>query len=87
LDPLPTIIACATLAFILFATFAPPSLPTIGWAVTLLGVFWWLGLRFVQWKGRWELVVRRIPYIEIDYNGEPIQKAEFVEHEHIPVLG
>jgi amino acid transporter len=98
-DPLPTVVACAALGFILLATFAPPSVtrpgdelpywcaPVIGWAVTLLGVFWWLGLRFVQWKGRWELVVRRIPYIEIDYNGEPIQKAEFVEHENIPVLG
>jgi len=99
LDPLPNLVACAALGFILFATFAPPSVsrpkeelpywcgPVTGWAVTFLGVVWWLGLRFVQWKGRWELLVRRVPYIEIDHQGEPIQKAEFVEHERIPIVG
>jgi amino acid transporter len=97
LDPLPTLVACAALGFILFATFAPLSTPEdvlpdwfgplTGWAVTLLGVVWWLGLRFIQWKGRWELLVRRVPYIEIDHQGEPIQKAEFVEHERIPAVG
>ncbi|KAF2743492.1 amino acid transporter [Sporormia fimetaria CBS 119925] len=96
-DPLPTAVACAALTFILLATFAPPSVsrsdeelpywagPVIGWMVTLLGVLWWLGLRFVQWKGRFELQVRRVPYIEIDHNGEPVQKAEFVEHDRMPV--
>lgn len=98
LDPLPTLVACTTLRFILLTTFALSvsrpieELPywfvlVIGWAVTFLGIVWWLRLWFVLWKGRWDLVVQRVPYIEIDHQGEPIQKAEFVEHERIPVMG
>ncbi|KAH8691770.1 amino acid permease-domain-containing protein [Phaeosphaeriaceae sp. PMI808] len=98
LDPLPTLVACAALGFIIFATFAPAILrpgeelpywgkPVIGWVVLLLGVMWWLGLVFVQWKGRWELVRERIPYIEIDHKGEPVLKADFVQHEKVPIVG
>jgi len=99
LDPLPTFVACAALTFLPFAIFARPSKirpdddlpywvsPFVGWAVFLFGVMWWLGLRFMQWRGRWELVRRRVPYIEIDHLGEPVMMAEFVEHERVPVGG
>jgi amino acid transporter len=98
LDPLPTFVACAALLFLTFAMFVPPSeepkmfvehwIPRIiGWGVFFSGGLWWLGMRFVQWKGRWKLVRRRVPYIEIDHQGEPIMKAEFVEHERVPVRG
>jgi hypothetical protein len=95
LDPLPAVLATAALGFLLFAAFAQPSAlregslrwwvgPTVGWLIGILGIIWWLGLQFVQWKGRWELRTRRVPYIEIDEEGIPIQKAELVEHERIP---
>ncbi|KAI9860210.1 MAG: hypothetical protein M1813_006320 [Trichoglossum hirsutum] len=98
LDPLPVVLATAALGFLLFSAFAPPSVsqkgslkwwvgPTVGWLIGTFGVIWWLGLQFIQWRGRWELSTRRVPYIEIDEEGNPIQKAELVEHERIPVMG
>lgn len=98
LDPLPTVLAVASLSLIVFASFVRPSNvepgslpyyvgPTVGWLSVTLGIIWWLGLKYVQWKGRWELHTRRVPYIEIDEDGNYIQKVEFVEHERIPVVG
>jgi amino acid transporter len=98
LDPLPAVLATAALGLLLFSAFTQPSVsqknslpwwvgPTVGWSIGTFGVLWWLGLQFVQWKGRWKLETRRVPYIEIDEEGNPIQKAELVEHERIPVVG
>jgi L-asparagine transporter-like permease len=98
LDPLPAVVATASLAFLLFAAFARPSYgketgwswwvgPTVGWGSVLLGVAWWGGLQFVQWAGRWELQTKRLPIIEIDEDGQAIQKAELVEHIRVPVEG
>ena len=98
LDPLPAVLATAALAFLLFAAFAPPSAkqpnslpwwvgPTAGWLSGALGIFWWLGLRFIQWKGRWELHISRVPLIEIDGEGNAIQRVELVEHQRIPANG
>ena len=88
------------LAFLLSAAFAPTSTgkdgkgelawwigPTIGWSSVGLGVLWWLGLQFVQWSGRWELDTKRLPVVEIDADGQAIQRAELVEHNHVPVGG
>lgn len=61
--------------------------PTVGWASVGLGVLWWLGLQFVQWSGRWQLETRRLPVVEIDSDGQAIQRAELVEHNHVPVGG
>ena len=98
LDPLPAVLATAALAVLLFAAFASPSAkqpnslpwwvgPTAGWLSGALGVLWWLGLRFIQWKGRWELHTSRVPLIEIDGEGNAIQRVELVEHKRIPVNG
>jgi len=57
--------------------------PMVGWAAPLVGVMWWLGLGFVQWRGRWRLEVTRTPYIEVDGAGEFVQMAEIVEHERV----
>jgi len=97
LDPLHAVVASAALGFLLFATFAKPSDaekqqprwwvgPTSGWAITVGSVGWWLGLRFVQWRGRWRLRRERIPYVEVNEFGEAVQKAEVVECERIPVF-
>jgi amino acid transporter len=96
LDPLPAVLAPAALALLLFGAFAPPTVkqpnslawwvgPTAGWLSGFLGVLWWLGLRFVQWKGRWELYTLRTPLIDIDREGNAIQRVELVEHRRIPV--
>ncbi|KAM7224585.1 amino acid transporter [Rhypophila decipiens] len=61
--------------------------PLVGWGSVGLGVLWWLGLRFVQWSGRWELETKRLPVVEIDAHGQAIQRAELVEHNHVPVGG
>ena len=100
LDPLPAIVATVALAFMLFAAFVPASTakegngdlawwigPMVGCASVGLGVLWWLGLQFVQWSGRWELDTKRLPVVEIDADGQAIQRAELVEHNHVPVGG
>ncbi|KAK3369320.1 amino acid/polyamine transporter I [Lasiosphaeria ovina] len=98
LDPLPAFIATAALAFMLTTAFVPPSDrdqdavpnwigPTVGWASIGLGVLWYLGLLFVQWAGRWKLETKRLPVVEIDEDGQAIQRAELVEHNHIPTEG
>jgi amino acid transporter len=97
-NPLPAVLATAALGFLLFAAFAPPSEtgpdslpwwvgPTVGWSSVIIGVLWWLGLWIVQWKGRWVLNTRRVPYVEMDEEGNAIQRAELVEYERIPVVG
>lgn len=96
LDPLPTAVATGGLAFVLVAVFAPPNVdelggrklkywvaPLTGWLAPFLGLMWWCGLRFVQWRGRWRLEVSRKPYIEADRDGEFVQRAEIVEHEKV----
>ena len=94
LDPLPAVLATATLAFLLFAAFVPPRAnesnslpwwvgPAAGWLSVGLGILWWLGLQFVQWKGRWELVTTRTPLIDI-IEGNAIQRLELVEHRRDP---
>ncbi|KAK3358028.1 amino acid permease-domain-containing protein [Lasiosphaeria hispida] len=98
LDPLPAIVGTFGLGFLLVAVFVPPTAskpdledgnlpywvgPSVGWAAPLVGVVWWLGLRFVQWRGRWRLEVTRMPYIEVGAGGEFVQRAEVVEHEKV----
>lgn len=74
--PLPTVMACGSLVFILFATFASPTVfepkdppyrcgPFIGCAVTFLGVVWWIGLWLVQWNGRWKLLWGGSPTLKL----------------------
>ncbi|RYP74152.1 hypothetical protein DL771_003210 [Monosporascus sp. 5C6A] len=98
LDPLPAVVATVSLAFLLFAAFLKPSEgkergwpwwvgPTVGMGSAVLGIVWWGGLQFVQWAGRWELQTKRLPVVEIDEDGQAIQKAELVEHIMVPVEG
>jgi amino acid transporter len=99
LDPLPVLVVTAGLGFLLFAAFVLPSEPkrtggwpwwvgpTVGMGSALLGVVWWCGLVFVQWAGRWELQTQRLPVVEIDEDGQAVQKAELVEHVKVPVEG
>jgi len=94
-DPIPSVIAASSLGFLLFASFVPPSVdrsgdkkwymvgPTVGMFSAVLGLLWWLCLRFVQWRGRWELHVTRIPLIDMNTG---IQKVEKVEHDKVPVI-
>lgn len=94
--PLPALFATISLAILLFGAFAPSIsitkfndfaswiLPTVSWLVILLGIGWWLGLQFVQWKRGEKLVRERIPFIEIDGTGEPIQKVEQVTWSWVP---
>lgn len=98
LDPLPVVVATLFLAFLLVAAFARPSLavqnllpgvpwwvpPLVGLCSFLLGLAWWLGLRFVEWKGRRRLETKRLPYIEINADGVGTQKVEIVEHAWVP---
>ncbi|KAK4183373.1 amino acid/polyamine transporter I [Podospora australis] len=98
LDPLPAVVATLSLAFLVIAAFVPPDQrkrtgwpswvgPTVGWGSVALGVVWWCGVQFVQWAGRWELQTQRLPVVEIDEDGQAIQKAELVEHVKVPVEG
>ncbi len=98
LDPIPAVVATVALTYLLVAAFVPPSWekqagwawwvgPTVGWGSAMLGVLWWCGLRLVQWAGRWELQTQRLPVVEIDEDGQAIQKAELVEHIKVPVEG
>jgi hypothetical protein len=40
-----------------------------------------------MWKGRWRLVVKRIPYLEKDTDGNYVQMVELVEHEIEKTVG
>lgn len=97
LGPIPAIMATASLAVLLFGSFAKPLdgavgpgdmpwwiLPTIGWLVVLLGSVWWVGLQIVQWKRGKKLVRERVPFIEIDAKGQPIQRVEQVMWSWVP---
>ncbi|KAK5659666.1 hypothetical protein OQA88_874 [Cercophora sp. LCS_1] len=57
--------------------------PLVGCLAPFVGLLWWFGLRFVQWQGRWRLEVSRKPYIEVDRDGEFVQRAEIVEHQKV----
>lgn len=99
--PIPAIFATLSLAMLLFGSFAPPRshngdniiqwwiLPTVSWAVCSLGVAWWLGLQIIQWNRGEKLVRERIPFIEIDGSGDPVQKVEQVMWSWVPykILG
>ncbi|OIW34285.1 amino acid transporter [Coniochaeta ligniaria NRRL 30616] len=94
--PIPALFATVSLAILLFGSFAPPKshnsdniikwwiLPTVSWAVCSLGVAWWLGLQIIQWNRGEKLVRERIPFIEIDGAGEPVQKVEQVMWSWVP---
>jgi amino acid transporter len=94
--PGPAIFATVSLVMLLFGCFAPSNihtstdtmeswiLPTASWAICLLGVVWWLGLKLVGRSKKSKLVRERIPSIEIDVTGQPIQKAEQVIWNWIP---
>ncbi|KAK3368785.1 amino acid permease-domain-containing protein [Podospora didyma] len=97
LDPLPAVVATLALGFLLIAAFVASgddrqSLrywigPTVGWVGGVgLGVIWWVGLWFLQWSGRWRLETKRFPFIEIDEDGQAIQRAELVEHNKVPTV-
>ena len=86
--PLPALFATLSLAILLFGSFAPSHsygsgdpiqswiMPTVSWAVCLLGVAWWLGLQLIGQVKHAKLVRERIPFIEIDATGQPVQRAE-----------
>jgi amino acid transporter len=94
--PIPALFATLSLAMLLFGSFAPPAgstsdddrqwwiLPTVSWAVCVMGVAWWLGIRVVQWNRGEKLVRERIPFIEIDGSGDPVQKVEQVMWSWVP---
>ncbi|MDB5910822.1 MAG: Amino acid transporter [Massilia sp.] len=94
--PLPALFATLSLAMLLFGSFAPPDshnsdgtikswiLPTVSWAVCLLGVAWWLGLQLIGRRRKEKLVRQRVPFIEIDATGQPIQRAEHVMWNWVP---
>jgi amino acid transporter len=93
LDWVPSFVATAALAFLSVAVFVKPSQiredekstpywvkPLAGWLVLLLGVLWWAGLRFWQWKTRTRTEVYRRPHLHIDRAGGAVLKAELIEH-------
>jgi hypothetical protein len=94
--PIPALFATLSLAVLLFGSFAPPKsrnsdniiqwwiLPTVSWAVCSLGVSWWLGLQVIQVNRGEKLVRERIPFIEIDGSGHPVQKVEQVMWSWVP---
>ncbi|RYP20573.1 hypothetical protein DL765_002730 [Monosporascus sp. GIB2] len=98
LDPLPALFAAAALILLSVALFAQPSqlrlddplpywvYPLLGWSPLLLGVLWWLGIRYWQWESRSEIEVKRWPYIVVDDAGEAVLRAEVVEHTRQPRL-
>jgi amino acid transporter len=55
--------------------------PTIGLSSLFLGVGWWFVLKGMEWQGKREFIVHRIPYLERDENEIDVQKVELVEHE------
>src|SRR5213079_1252984 len=93
LDPLPVVMVSVFLTFLLCAVFAPPSMqiqnlvlgvswwvpPLVGLSSLIFGLVWWLGLQFIEWKLQKILDTTRLPYIEVGMDGEPIERAEFVE--------
>ncbi|KAK3337618.1 amino acid permease-domain-containing protein [Cercophora scortea] len=94
LDPVWTVVAFASLAFLVVAVFVPPTQiwpdddlpyyfsPVVGWGALALGVLWWLGLQAEQWYRGVELTYRRTPLVEFDEwenGGSPIMVGELVE--------
>lgn len=92
--PIPCIIAVLGLGLILFGAFAEPSSggegvgtsqqrwwikPLVGWCTLLLGVLWWLGIQYGEWKGQYKSWRKRTTYIEVDQYGDMVQTAEMVE--------
>ena len=98
LDPLPTLAGAAALTFLSVAIFARPSqlrvddplpywaYPLLGWSPVLLGVLWWLCLRYWEWKSQWTLVVNKRAYAVEDGDGDIVVKAEVVSHSRQPIL-
>jgi amino acid transporter len=96
MDPLHAFVYFFATAFLLMATFVPPSkgspyvkaiqgypwwvLPTFGLSSLLWGVVWWSGLKGILWLRRAKFEVGRTPYIETDQDGNYVQRAELVEH-------
>jgi amino acid transporter len=96
LSPLHAVIYFAATGFFLFATFTPPPLnstyakavqtyqwyllPTIGLSSLIWGVFWWLGIRWLEYIRRRVFFVVRTAYVEEDADKNYVQKAEIVEH-------
>ncbi|KLU89727.1 hypothetical protein MAPG_08696 [Magnaporthiopsis poae ATCC 64411] len=93
LDWVPSFVATAVLAFLLVASFAKPSQirnggealpywvnPLIGLLVLVLGVLWWAGLRFWQWKTMTRTEVYRRPHLHINEFGRAEIKAELIVH-------
>lgn len=56
--------------------------PVAGWTAPLLGVLWWLGLQFVEWRGMWKLEVKRTPLLEVEKD-ELVQVAEIIERRRV----
>jgi len=92
LDPLPTFVACAALALLFVTAFVPPgrirleerdvppwAYPVTGLLVVFLGVFWWAGLRYWQWKTLSRTEVFRWPHVVV-YEHEALLRAEIIEH-------
>jgi amino acid transporter len=98
LDPLPTVLVTGALGFLLLAPFTqrPTALYGrtdastdwiqlgVGISTLAVGFIWWLGIRFIEWKGRVRLVTNRLPFVEVDESGEAVQKAEVTEYRWVP---
>ena len=93
LDPLPSIAATGVLAVLLVGLCVKPTLegkgslpywvyPLAGWTAPLLGVLWWCGLQFVEWRGMWKLEVKRTPLLEVEMD-ELVQVAEIIERRRV----
>jgi amino acid transporter len=92
IDPVPAVVYTCISTFLVFVCFAPVHnfahilpkypwvVPIVGLSSVLWGVVWWLGLEFIQWKGRWRLEVERTPYLAPDEDGQYVQKAERISH-------
>jgi amino acid transporter len=96
LDPIPSFVAAAVLAFMSLASFVPPSkirpddrsipswiYPLTGWLSLGLGILWWAGLRGWQWKTRTITLVTRVPHINLDGDRNAVLVAEVFMHEKI----
>ncbi|KAK1833588.1 amino acid transporter [Podospora conica] len=98
LDPVPCVLATGVLAVLLVGLCVKPTreaekpeaekglvywvYPLAGWLAPLLGVLWWVGLQFIEWRGMWKLEVTRTPLIEVEKD-EFVQVAEIIERRRV----
>jgi amino acid transporter len=97
LDPLPAVVAGASLTFLAGAVFAPPSLqirnilgvpwwvpPLIGLSCLVLGGLWWLGILFLERCRHERLSTSRETHVGFGPDGEPRVLVESVRCAWVP---